>query len=113
MSENRPPSNMSTDSKTTFKFSKLKNQTKNDPLKSKNRKKLQITKCQKTDPPQICPLIPNPKWPKIKSDPKYKVTQNQKWLKIKSDLKSKVTQKQKWPKIQSDPKSKFTQNQTF
>merc|ERR1712082_482754 len=39
-----------------FQNSKIK--LKNDPLKSKNRKKLQITKCQKTDPPKICPLIP-------------------------------------------------------
>merc|ERR1712002_706666 len=39
-----------------FQNSKIK--LKNDPLKSKNRKKLQITKCQKTDPPQICLLIP-------------------------------------------------------
>ena len=54
-------------------------------------------------------MTQNQKWPKIKNNPKSKMTQNQKWPqnqkrpKIKNDPKSKMTEIKKWPIFKNDP----------
>ena len=54
MSENRPFPKYAHWFQNNFQnFQKSKIKLKNDPLKSKNLKKLKITKCQKTDPPKF------------------------------------------------------------